>query len=114
MLTFIKLGGSLITNKRESEHFHADLMRRVAREIADAHTADPDHQLLIGHGSGSFGHVAAQKHGTIDGVYSPAQWIGFAEVATVARRLNSLVVENLAEARLPVFAVQPSSSARCE
>ncbi len=114
MLTFIKLGGSLITDKRESSHFHADVMRRAARELASAHAANPDHGLLIGHGSGSFGHVAAQKYGTMDGVTTPAQWVGFAEVATVARRLNSLVVEALAEAGLPVFAVQPSSSARCE
>ncbi len=114
MLTFIKLGGSLITDKRESAHFHADVMHRVASEIAHAHAAEPDHQLLIGHGSGSFGHVAARKYGTMDGVRSPDQWIGFAEVATVARRLNSLVIDQLGQFGLPVFAVQPSSSARCE
>ena len=114
MLTFVKLGGSLITDKRESQRFHADVMRRVAGEIARAHAAQPESKLLIGHGSGSFGHVAAQKHGTMNGVRTTAEWRGFAEVATLARRLNSLVVENLYEAGLPVFAVQPSSSARCE
>ncbi|MCC7451735.1 MAG: isopentenyl phosphate kinase family protein [Anaerolineae bacterium] len=114
MLTFIKLGGSLITDKRESQHFHAEVMRRVAQEIVQARTAQPDLKLLIGHGSGSFGHVAAQKHGTMNGVHTAQEWCGFAEVATVARRLNSLVVEALYEAGLPVFAVQPSSSAQCD
>lgn len=114
MLTFIKLGGSLITDKRESQHFHDDVMRRVASEISNALAAQPDMKLIIGHGSGSFGHVAAQKHGTMQGVHTPDEWRGFAEVATVARRLNTLVVEAFYEAGLPVMAFQPSSSAQSD
>lgn len=113
MLTFIKLGGSLITDKREVQHFQADIMQRTAAEIASALRADADMKLLIGHGSGSFGHVAAQKYGTMDGVRTPEAWRGFAEVGTIARRLNGLVMDTLAAAGLPVLAVQPSSSARC-
>lgn len=113
-LTFLKLGGSLITDKRESQHFHADIMKRAAQEIAQAVAATPTLRLLIGHGSGSFGHVAAQKHGTAHGVRTPDQWRGFAEVATVARRLNSFVLETLHEAGLPVMSFQPSASAHCE
>src|SRR5579859_1117212 len=113
MLTFLKVGGSLITDKRESQHFRADMMRRAAQEIAGALAAEPSLKLLIGHGSGSFGHVVAQKYGTVRGVQSAEQWRGFAEVSIVARRLNALVIEALHEAGLPVFGVQPSSSARC-
>jgi isopentenyl phosphate kinase len=114
MLTFIKLGGSLITDKREAQHFQADVMRRAAQEIASARTANPDLKLLIGHGSGSFGHVAAQKYGTMDGVYMPEQWHGFAEVAAVARELNTLVLHTLREVGLPVLDFQPSASAQAE
>ena len=110
-LTFIKLGGSLITDKREAQSFRADLMRQAADEIAAARAADPQLGLLIGHGSGSFGHVAAQKHGTMQGVHTADQWRGFAEVAYVARRLNSLVLDTLYEAGLPVISIQPSASA---
>jgi isopentenyl phosphate kinase len=110
-LTFIKLGGSLITDKRESQSFREDLMRQAAHEIAAARAADPSLALLIGHGSGSFGHVAAHKHGTMQGVSTPEQWLGFAEVAYVARRLNSLVLETLREAGLPVMSMPPSASA---
>lgn len=88
-------------------------MERAAHEIAAVHTKRPDLRLLIGHGSGSFGHMAARKYGTAEGVHTPADWRGFAEVATVARRLNSLVMEALHAAGLPVFAVQPSASAQC-
>lgn len=113
MLTFLKLGGSLITDKRESQHFRADVMRRAAQEIAVAVAAEPRLKLLIGHGSGSFGHVVAQQYDTVHGVRSEGQWRGFAEVSIVAQRLNTLVIEALHEAGLPVFGVQPSSSARC-
>lgn len=114
MLVFIKLGGSLITDKRENQHFRPETMQRVALEIAVARSKDPALQVVIGHGSGSFGHVAASKYGTAQGVYSRAEWDGFSEVAIVARRLNNLVSETLFEAGLPIFPVSPSASAQCE
>jgi len=114
MLTFIKLGGSLITDKRQERSFRAEVMSRLAAEIAAARAADPDLQLLIGHGSGSFGHIAASKHGTMDGVHTRAQWQGFTEVALAAAELNYHVRTALFEAGVPVLTVQPSASARCE
>ena len=109
-LTFLKLGGSLITDKRAAGHFHAETTRRAADEIAAVLHSRPDQHLLIGHGSGSFGHVAAQQYGTANGVYTDVDWRGFAEVATAARALNALVMTTLHAAGLPVFGVQPSAS----
>ena len=111
MLTFIKLGGSLITDKREAQRFRPEQMAQAAAEIKAAVALAPDLSLVIGHGSGSFGHVAAEKHGTMRGVYDQAGWRGFAEVAYVARQLNSLVLDTLVTAGLPVIAVPPSASA---
>ncbi|NDJ36985.1 MAG: uridylate kinase [Chloroflexi bacterium] len=68
---------------------------------------------MVGHGSGSFGHSAAPPHGTMGGVRTAAQWRGFAEVATVARRLNQIVLDAWLEAGVPVLGVSPSASARC-
>jgi isopentenyl phosphate kinase len=113
MLTFIKLGGSLITNKNEAESFQESVMRRVAGELREALDKHSGLRVLLGHGSGSFGHVAAKKHGTMQGVRTDAEWRGFAEVATVARRLNTLVLETLHGAGLPVMSFQPSASAQC-
>ena len=67
MLTFLKLGGSLITDKRTAQAFRADIASRVAFEIAQALEIAPQ-PLIIGHGSGSFGHFPAHAHGTIRGV----------------------------------------------
>lgn len=113
MLIFLKLGGSLITDKTREAAFLPDRMARLAAEIGAARAARPDLRLLIGHGSGSFGHFAARRHQTVAGVRTPEQWQGFAEVARVAARLNRLVTEALAEAGLPVWSIQPSASAYC-
>ncbi len=111
MLIFVKLGGSLITDKQVERRFRADVARRLASEIKAALDADPDLQLLVGHGSGSFGHVAAKQFGTVDGVHTPEQWRGFAHVATIAAELNHLMAQTLDAAGVPVWRMQPSASA---
>ena len=111
MLTFVKLGGSLITDKQSEKAFRQSATDRIASELAGALAQSPDLQLLVGHGSGSFGHVAAKKHGTMAGVHTPEQWRGFAEVATVASELSQLVANSLFAAGVPVWRLQPSASA---
>ncbi len=112
-LVFLKLGGSLLTDKTRPQALRPDVLARLAVEIGDALAARPDLRLLLGHGSGSFGHVAAREHGTRAGVRTAAQWRGYAEVSRVASELNRLVVDALAVAGIPALRVQPSASALC-
>lgn len=114
MITFVKLGGSLITDKRGENAFRSEAAARVAGELARALADRPTLQLLIGHGSGSFGHVAARKYGTMAGVRTPDQWRGFAEVAAAAAELNHLMTRCLIDAGIPVWRIQPSASAHCK
>ena len=107
---FLKLGGSLITEKTVPRTPRPEVLRRVAQEIAEARQANPRLRLLLGHGSGSFGHVPARQYGTRQGVRTPEQWRGFAEVWRDANALNRLVVDALVEAGLPVIAFPPSAS----
>jgi isopentenyl phosphate kinase len=111
---FLKLGGSLITDKTKVEHAHKTVMRRLAREIKAAREARPDLQIVLGHGSGSFGHVAAKKHGTRQGVRDQAGWQGYAAVAAAAARLNQIVVDVFVSEGVPVVSLPPSASARCD
>ncbi|HEX2905310.1 MAG TPA: isopentenyl phosphate kinase [Phototrophicaceae bacterium] len=111
MLTFVKLGGSLITDKQVEASFRESIAARLAAEIAAALRQDATLQLLIGHGSGSFGHFAAKRHQTMAGVHTPEQWRAFAEVATVAAELNYLIAKTLRTAGVPVWRLQPSASA---
>ncbi|MCU0466235.1 MAG: isopentenyl phosphate kinase [Anaerolineae bacterium] len=109
MLTMVKLGGSLITDKTVEQSFRAEVMTRIAHELAKAIAQRPT-PIILGHGSGSFGHFAAKRHDTINGVRTPEQWRGFAEVARVAAELNRLVAHTLNDAGLTVMRIQPSAS----
>jgi len=110
---FLKLGGSLITDKTRPYTARREVIARLAGEVRQALDAAPDLTLLIGHGSGSFGHWAARPYGTRQGVQTPAQWHGYAEVAAAAARLNRIVTDAFLEAGAPVLSIQPSASARC-
>ncbi len=107
---FVKLGGSLITDKTAPLTARPEVIARCAAEIAEAIGAGAS--LLLGHGSGSYGHSAAQQYGTRRGVHDAEGWYGYARVGQVARSLNQLVVQALLDAGLPAVAVPPSATAR--
>lgn len=110
-VVFLKLGGSLITDKAAPRTPRPATLARLMAEIAAARAARPDLALVLGHGSGSFGHVEGQKYGTRAGVRTPDEWRGFAEVQWAANQLNRLVVDAARAAGLPVLNCPPSASA---
>jgi isopentenyl phosphate kinase len=112
-VVFLKLGGSLITDKTRAYTAHPQVIVRLAQEIRQTLDTIPSLKLLIGHGSGSFGHWAAKPHGTRQGVRTPDQWRAYAQVAAAAARLNRIVTDAFLEAGVPVLSIQPSASARC-
>jgi isopentenyl phosphate kinase len=121
-LTLLKLGGSLITDKGQPYTPQPDVLARLAAEIARSMDAAPGMQLIIGHGSGSFGHTPAKEYRTREG--SPLRlppnvrhlggekeggryWRGFAEVWFQASALNRLVMAALHDAAVPAIALAP-------
>jgi isopentenyl phosphate kinase len=108
-LVFLKLGGSLITVKNQPYTPQLDIMERLAQEIAQARAQDHDLQILLGHGSGSFGHVPASQYHTRQGVKTAEEWHGFVDVWRQAAELNHLVMAAMAKADLPVVAFPPSA-----
>jgi isopentenyl phosphate kinase len=108
-LLFVKLGGSLITDKNQPRTVRLEVLNRLAAEIKAAFQQNPDLRLIIGHGSGSFGHQSAKRYKTVQGVHSYDQWLGFAEVWKDARDLNQIVINSLINAGLPVLAFPPST-----
>lgn len=112
-LVFLKLGGSLITDKTKPYTHRPDVIRRLGEEIREALEDRADIRLVLGHGSGSFGHCAAAPYRTQEGVRTAAQWRGFAEVAVAAARLNLLVTDLLLDVGLPVVSLPPRASVRC-
>ncbi len=109
-LIFLKLGGSLITEKSQPYTVRLSLLADIAAQIAAVRQATPSLSLVLGHGSGSFGHTAAKQHGTKGGVSSPQGWQGFSEVWFQAATLNRHVMQALHTAGLPAIAFAPVSS----
>lgn len=132
-----KLGGSLITDKSRPGTARPEVIRRLAEEVA---TALPrlGSGLVMGHGSGSFGHVAAARYGLRGGLPAataveapaatateapatarsepPAEVLrqGVPEVQAEAAALHRLVLQALRDAGVPAFSVAPSSAAVAE
>ena len=118
-LIFLKLGGSLITDKTRPYTPRFDILADLARQIRAAKQARPGLALVLGHGSGSFGHVAAKQYKTREGI-SPfstklggekegGYWFGFSEVWFQASALNRFVMEALRQAGVPALALAPVS-----
>jgi isopentenyl phosphate kinase len=100
----VKLGGSVITDKRRPFVVRHAILRRLARELAAA----KEHLVLV-HGGGSFGHPVASKYDIAGGYKNKNQLIGLSLTHRAMERLNANVIEALQKAGLPAIAVQPSA-----
>ena len=122
-LVFLKLGGSLITDKTQPYTPLLDRIDDIALQIATTLQTQPNLRLVIGHGAGSFGHVAASEYKTRDGYPRPSPlmhrerdeteenyWKGFAEVWYQASSLNRYVMKALHKANVRAISLPPSSS----
>jgi len=108
-LIFVKLGGSLITDKSRPYTARYDVIKRLCSEIHEA-KKQKRFSILVGHGGGSFPHVSAKKYETHKGVISEKSWEGFAKVQDDASRLNRIVVSSLIGAGENAISIQPSAS----
>ena len=109
MTVLIKLGGSLVTDKLRARSFRRAAVQNIARQLVELRAAQPERRIVVGHGSGSFGHFEAQQHDTASGVYSAEDRLGFAKVGAVATELSQLILGELLAAGLPAIRFQPSS-----
>lgn len=112
-MILLKLGGSLLTDKTKPLTARHDVIERLADEIAAARRDGPHLELILGHGSGSFGHSVAARHDTHLGASSEAQWQGFIEVWSAAQALNHIMLEALHRAGLPAMTFSPSAFTLC-
>ena len=119
-LLFLKLGGSLITDKTKPYTVRPDKLAQLCNEIASALSSTSSLRLVLGHGSGSFGHYAVKEHlaplrlppnsKNLGGEKERGRyWRGFAEVWYRAAQLNRFVMEALHEAQVPAISLAPSA-----
>jgi isopentenyl phosphate kinase len=120
-VVLLKLGGSLITDKARPETPRPGTIRRLAAEIVEALREPGAPRLVLGHGSGSFGHEAAARHGVHEGLAggaSPAEASerrldrlrGVSRVQERAAALHRRVLDALLAEGAAPFSVAPSSA----
>jgi isopentenyl phosphate kinase len=102
----VKLGGSVITDKRKKFTARRAVLRRLANELTAAKGP-----LIIVHGGGSFGHAVASEYDIVKGYRSKRQLMGFSLTHRAMEKLNAHVVNALHEAGIPSAAIQPSACA---
>ena len=107
-IILVKLGGSLLTDKATAEAARHDEIHRLAQELATARR-ETGQRVILGHGSGSFGHAAATRFRMSEGFDDPGQRLGASATQDAAARLNRIVVEALLEAGESPFVLAPSS-----
>ena len=109
-VTLVKLGGSLITDKTKPRTVEREHLGRLAAEIAAGWSGG---SLIVGHGSGSFGHPEARAAGLVGGaggrrLDSPADRMGIARTQSAAQALHRMIVSSLIEAGVPAYSQSPS------
>jgi len=107
-LIFIKLGGSVITDKNQAFWAKEGVIARLGREIYEVSKLFKG-KIIIGHGSGSFGHTFASKYKTHKGLIGKKSLEGLVKTADSAVQINRIVVKNLIKSGLKVISFAPSS-----
>ena len=105
----LKLGGSLITDKARPRIARHAAIRRLSRELAAAADGPRAPRLLVGHGSGSFGHAAAAEGGLTPGADARRSLDAIARTQQASADLHRIVVAALADAGARPFSLAPSS-----
>lgn len=108
----VKLGGSVITRKREVERLRPKILARLAGELTHA---EPGRLVLL-HGAGSFGHPGAHRFGLARapeaGEDARRRSRGAAIVAAEVRRLHLAVLRALLDAGAAPVSVPMATHAR--
>jgi len=100
----IKLGGSVITDKKVRCSARIELIQRICEELSKLELT----KILI-HGAGSFGHHIVKQHEINLGYKNEKQLGPFTETCIKLRVLNNLILKELTEHNVPAAPFHPSS-----
>jgi len=107
-LTFVKIGGSLITDKNKPYTVRPDYVKSVCMEIKKVLLDCSDTHLVLANGVGSFAHTSAKKYDTMNGFHDENGRFGCAKVMYDALNINRILIEQLLEEGIPAVHLQPS------
>jgi isopentenyl phosphate kinase len=110
-ITLLKLGGSVLTDKSRPYTMRKEVIKALAAEIKEALDKNPDLNLIIGNGGGSFPHQPAKKGNLTEGIKDAWQLEHLAETHRAAAELNHILVTALVKEGVPAISIKPSSAA---
>ena len=100
-ITVVKLGGSVITDKKVAFSYRDMAVRALGRAIASSGL-----QIVVVHGGGSFGHTEAKKHGLSSSRPSPSPK-GVSETRGAMFNLDAKVCASLSAAGVHPYPFSP-------
>jgi isopentenyl phosphate kinase len=107
-LYFVKMGGSVITETNVPNTAKEEEIKRILSEIEQLRRTKKAN-FVIGHGSGSFGHMAAKEYRTNEGIINDRSLVGAGITKLAANALNSIVIKVGTSMNIPVFPFSASS-----
>jgi isopentenyl phosphate kinase len=107
-MLIVKLGGSVITNKKIPYKFDELATKRLAKEIFDSKK-----KCVIVHGAGSFGHPLAKKYGLNEGSNGKKKLEGFSLTHSSVRNLNMKVIDVMRSAGIKAVSIPPFPITEC-
>ena len=99
----------MITDKSKPYTAKIDVIRRLAKEIKKAMNIDPELNLIIGNGGGSFPHTSAAIYDTANGYQNEKGQYGFCLVQHDAATINRLCVKVFIEEGIDTISVSPNN-----
>ena len=110
-LLVLKLGGSLITNKKEPYTVRTDTIKAASREIKEIIESKLIDDLVIIHGVGSYGHPPVIENKLHKGFIDPKQLVPLSWTQGKVNELRMLLASNLTEVGIPINFFHTSSIA---
>ncbi len=96
-MIIVKLGGSVITDKKVYKKLRKGVLRRIIYELSGEN-------LILVHGAGSFGHILSKDKNLNSGL-NDYNAIDFSTVARDVQELNTIIVSMLIERKIPAISM---------
>jgi len=106
-MKLLKLGGSVITNKKGWREANLKNIEALTKYVAKAWKKSSRDWIFV-HGAGSFGHPLVVKYNLNDGVTSTEQKLGVAITHDACMELSVLVCSALNAEGVPAISVPPA------
>lgn len=105
----LKIGGSVITDKRSFSTLNCDQIKRILKEIRLWLRDDDNRGLILVSGGGSFGHPLAHKYQLNNSSPNSKDPLGFLQTTTNMQKMGNLIARLAQEQQVPLLPISPSA-----